>query len=109
MYEKTNDKLELSDMIKELRLQLSNAQKDGNGEDIRFIVDDVELELQITVEKQVQGGMSAKFFVLTSKVDGSDKNTVSQKLKLKFKALNETFDPETGKKKIVPCKISGEV
>ena len=85
MPKKTTDKLELALMIKGLRAQLAEAQKDGEGEDIRFTIEDVELELQVTAEKQKGAGVSAKFYVLTSKVDGSTKDTVTQKLKLKLK------------------------
>lgn len=107
MSEKTNHKLELANMIKGLRAQLSEAQREGDGEDIRFTVEDVELELQIIAEKQAKGGVSAKFYVLTSKIDGSKKDTVTQKLKLKLKAHNETVDPESGDKRLSPCKVSG--
>lgn len=85
MSEEMSDKLELAAMIKALRSQLIEAQQEGEGEEIRFTIEDVELELQITAEKQASGGISAKFYVLTSKLDGSKKDTVTQKLKLKLK------------------------
>jgi hypothetical protein len=72
-------------MIKGLRAQLAEAQREGEDKDIRFTVEDVELELQIIAEKQASGGIAAKFYVLTSKLDGSKKDTVTQKLKLKLK------------------------
>lgn len=78
--------LELAEMIKGLRAQLAEAQREGKDKDIRFTVEDVELELQITAEKQATGGVSAKFYVFTGKLDGGKKNTVTQKLKLKLKA-----------------------
>ncbi|MCI5145935.1 MAG: hypothetical protein D3923_10500 [Candidatus Electrothrix sp. AR3] len=109
MSKKTTEKLELAAMIKGLRAQLAEAQAEGAGEDIRFTIEDVELELQVSAEQQTGGGVSAKFYVLTSKVDGSKKDTVTQRLKLKLKVENEVVDPETGKKDTVPCKISGEV
>ncbi|MGB5687229.1 MAG: trypco2 family protein [Candidatus Electrothrix sp.] len=86
MSEEMSDKLELAAMIKALRSQLVEAQQEGEGEEIRFTIEDVELELQVTAEKQASGGISAKFYVLTSKLDGSKKDTVTQKLKLKLKA-----------------------
>ena len=85
MPDETSERLELASMIKGLRGQLAEAQADGAGEDIRFTVEDVELELQIIAEKQASGGIAAKFYVLTSKLDGSKKDTVTQKLKLKLK------------------------
>ncbi|XCN71367.1 MAG: trypco2 family protein [Candidatus Electrothrix aestuarii] len=78
--------LELAEMIKGLREQLAEAQREGQDKDIHFTVEDVELELQITAEKQASGGMSAKFYVFTGKLDGGKKNIETQKLKLKLKA-----------------------
>jgi hypothetical protein len=82
----TNKQLELAEMIKGLRAQLAEAQREGEDKGIRFTVEDVELELQITAEEQAAGGMSAKFYVFTGKLDGSKKDAVTQKLKLKLKA-----------------------
>ncbi|MCI5157801.1 MAG: hypothetical protein D3906_05045 [Candidatus Electrothrix sp. AUS1_2] len=79
-------RLELAEMIKGLREQLTEAQREGQEKGIRFTVEDVELELQITAEEQASGGVSAKFYVFTGKLDGGKKNTVTQKLKLKLKA-----------------------
>ncbi len=86
MPEERNDKLELAAMIKALRSELIEAQREGEGEEIRFTIEDVELEVQVAAETQVKGGVAAKFYVLTSKVDGSKTDRVSQKLKLKLKA-----------------------
>ncbi|WP_339136581.1 MAG: trypco2 family protein [Candidatus Electrothrix sp. GW3-4] len=86
MSEEEQGRLELAEMIKGLRAQLAEAQREGEDKDIRFTVEDVELELQITTEGQAKGGVAAKFYVLTSKVDVSKKDTVTQKLKLKLKA-----------------------
>ena len=68
MPKETSERLELAAMIKALRSQLVEAQAEGEGEDIRFTIEDVELELQIAAEKQASGGISAKFYVLTSKL-----------------------------------------
>ncbi len=101
--------LELAEMIKGLRAQLAEAQREGADKDIRFSIEDVELELEIAAEQQVEGGVAAKFYVLTSSLKGKKQNRVTQKLKLKLKVHNEVIDPETGEKKIVPTNISGEV
>lgn len=86
-------RLELAEMIKGLRAQLAEAQREGRDKDIHFTVEDVELELQVTAEKRATGGMSAKFYVFTGKVDGSKKDTVTQKLKLKLKAGKANGQP----------------
>jgi hypothetical protein len=85
--------LELAEMIRGLRAQLFKAHQEGGDKEIHFTVEDVELELQITAEKQAAGGVSAKFYVFTGKLDGSKKDTVTQKLKLKLKAGKADGDP----------------
>ena len=109
MSEEEKGRLELAEMIKGLRAQLAEAQREGEDKDIRFTVEDVELELQITAEKQASGGISAKFYVLTSKLDGSKTDRISQKLKLKLKTHTEEFDAKTCEVKRGPAKINGEV
>ncbi|MCI5137158.1 MAG: hypothetical protein D3922_01790 [Candidatus Electrothrix sp. AR1] len=109
MPEERNEKLELAAMIKALRSELVKAQQEGEGEEIRFTIEDVELEVQVAAERQFKGGVAAKFYVLTSKVDGSKTDRVTQKLKLKLKAHNEKFDPKTCEMKTAPTKIDGEV
>ncbi|MCI5125257.1 MAG: hypothetical protein D3925_12480 [Candidatus Electrothrix sp. AR5] len=52
MPEETSDKLELAAMIKGLRAQLAEAQTEGAEENIRFTIEDVELELQVSAEQQ---------------------------------------------------------
>ncbi|MCI5210927.1 MAG: hypothetical protein D3910_19565 [Candidatus Electrothrix sp. ATG2] len=52
MSEEPSEKLELAAMIKALRSQLVEAQREGKDEDIRFTIEDVELELEIAAEKQ---------------------------------------------------------
>jgi len=74
--------LELAEMIKSLRAELARAQSEGESEAIRFQVEDVELELDIATEERAEGGIAAKFYVLTSQFKASKKDAVTQKLRL---------------------------
>jgi len=103
------DRLELADMIKTLRAELARAQAEGVGEAIRFLVEDVELELEIAAETQAEGGIAAKFYVITSQIKGSKKDLVTQKMKLRLKAQQEAVDPSTGERTTGPAEISGTV
>lgn len=89
MSEQDTSKLQLAQVIKQLRSELTTAAKDGDGEDIRFTVEDIELELDITVEQQAEGGVAAKFYVLTSSFKGSTKDAMTQKIKLKLRPTNK--------------------
>jgi len=109
MPKKTTDKLELAAMIKALRSQLVEAQREGEGEDIRFTIEDVELELEIAAEQQLEAGIAAKFYVLTSSLKGNRKDAVTQKMRLKLKAHDVVIDPKDGEKRLRPSKICGKV
>jgi hypothetical protein len=108
MADKT-DQLELAQMIQSLRMELTKAQMAGTGEEIRFTVEDVELELEIVAKEAIEGGIAAKFYVLTSHYKAGKDDAVTQKIKLKLKPNAEQIDSSTGKKKSSPLKISGKV
>jgi hypothetical protein len=76
-------RLELAEMIKSLPAELAQAQSEGGGQAIRLQVEDVALELEIAAEEQVEGGIAAKFYVLTSQFKASNKDAVRPKLKRK--------------------------
>lgn len=102
-------KLELVDMIRDLREQLIQAQGEGEGKAVRFLVEDVELELDIAVEEQAEGKLSAKFYVLTSHLKGTKKDMVTQRIKLKLKPNVEDLAADTNDNKRKPMSISGTV
>ncbi|RDH84311.1 MAG: hypothetical protein DIZ78_12245 [endosymbiont of Escarpia spicata] len=107
--QKDNNNLELAQLIKSLRNELSLAQEEGKGEGIRFTVEDVELDLEIAVEEVVDGGIAAKFYVLTSHYKAKKKDAVRQKIKLKLKpeevASNSDKDGNRARK---PLSVSGK-
>ena len=102
-------KLELAQMIEGLRAELATAQYEGEGEAIRFVVEDVEMELEISAEEQAEGSIAAKFYVITSQFKANKKDAVTQKIKLKLKPEEEVADPKSGKKTNRPVKISDKV
>ncbi len=99
-------KLELSQLIINLRAELAKAKREGDGKDLRFIVEDVELELDIATEGSNEKGLAAKFYVFTGQYKETDKDAVTQRIKLKLKPQEETIDPKTGEEALKPLKIS---
>jgi len=99
--------LELSQLIKSLRAELARAQEQGRDESVRFLVEDVELELEVAAEEHAEGGIAAKFYVLTSQFKASKKDVVTQKLRLKLKPEEAIVDRETGSERKRPLKIRG--
>lgn len=109
MAEQTANQLELSGLIKSLRAELARAQAEGDGKWINFLVEGVELELEIAAEEQAEGGIAAKFYVLTSHFKASHKNAVTQKLRLSLKPHQRVIDPDTGEAVWVPLDIGGRI
>ena len=111
---KGSEKLRLGAVIQSLREELAEAQKDAEGQDIRFAVEDVEVELLVSVEEGIKAGVAAMFYVLTPKYEAQKKELVTQKLKLKLRPgrYDTTPDPsgatEAGTTRFSPVTISGE-
>ena len=86
MSEKTDDKarIPLAKMLGQLRAELLEAQEEGKGKDLRFLVDDIELELQIATTQEASGGVGIKFWVVNAdaKLKGAEVKTQRVKLKL---------------------------
>ncbi len=101
--------LELAQLIKGLRAELAKAQTEGEDKGIRFTVEDVELDLEISTAKQVNGDIGAKFYVLTSQFKANKKDAVTQKIKLKLKPQEEVVDPTSGEITTVPAKVGGKI
>jgi len=100
--------LELAGLIKSLRAELARAQAEGEGKAISFIVEEVDLQLEIAAEEAVEGGIAAKFYVLTSHFKASKKDVVTQNIRLKMRPEEIIRDPKTGKKRKRPLPISGK-
>jgi len=74
-------KIELSDIIVNLRKELLEAQKKGADEDLKFTVEDIEVELQVTTSKKGDSGI--KFWVVN--MGGEIASSAIHKIKLKLK------------------------
>lgn len=94
-------KLELAAVIKALREELKEAQWAAQGHDIRFNVNNLEVEFQTVVDWEVggEGGGKIKFWVLDidAKLNGKYKKSATHKIKLSLKPSK--IDPVTGEVK----------
>jgi hypothetical protein len=85
--------LELAEVIRALRQELIIAQQSGQDEKIRFKVDQVEVELETLVEKEVGGKGSGKikFWVVdvNAEINGKYKNATRHKIKLSLKPVDK--------------------
>lgn len=85
--------VELSSAIAHLRKQLQEAIKEGEGQDLRFAVQEIEVEFQCTVKNEGGGKLGVKFWVINADAKGSiDKETI-QTVKLKLLPINKEGKP----------------
>ena len=80
--------IELSELIVELRRELLEAQTEGEKQDLKFHVEEIDVELQIAVSKEVEGKGGVKFWVVCSAEAGAKlASETTQTLRLKLKPL----------------------
>jgi Trypsin-co-occurring domain 2 len=75
----------VADAIKQLRMQLEDAQREGIGKDLRFQTQSVEVELAIVFRTETEGGAGIKawFLDISGRATASDEATHRVKLVLK--------------------------
>lgn len=81
-WEGTAVAVELADLIGQLRAELTEAMRTGDGTDLRFEVGPVELELTIAVSKEAKPGAKVKIWVAEAGVEGKLESSTTQRIKL---------------------------
>lgn len=79
-------KISLAEMLSDLRAELIQAQGEGAGKDVRFRIDDIELEVAMTTSKKANAKGGVKFWVYNAEAGVSGDEGTAHKLKLKLKA-----------------------
>ncbi|MET8579064.1 trypco2 family protein [Streptomyces sp. NPDC005012] len=93
--------IELAQLITQLRSELSRAMADGEGADLRFEAEQVELELTVGVERSREPGAQLKFWVLEVGAAARQATAVTQR-------INLTLRPVRGDRPDQPALISGD-
>lgn len=83
---KSEGRVRLADYIRQLRQELTTAVKEGEEEELRFAVEEIEVELNVTRGEQTSGEGGWNYLVVV-KGGGSESETYSQKMRLKLKPL----------------------
>ena len=107
---KTKPGIALSELIKTVRLELQKAEKAGGDEQLRFRVDDVELEVSVEIQhaEALDGGF--KLYVFEAGANQSDQTTHAHRIKINFKPLGpEGKDVLITGAGVEPSKAAGDV
>ena len=79
--------IELSKMLGQLRKELLDTRWEGQDSDLKFLIEDIEIELQIATTQEGEGGAGIKFWILNADAKINLAETKTQKLKLKLKPV----------------------
>ena len=74
--------IELSELIRDLRKELTDALTDGVGEVLRFELGPVELEATVAVDRDASAGGKVRFMVVEANAGGKIAQTQTQRIKL---------------------------
>lgn len=77
--------LPLADVLKKLRTELVEAQKDSAGQDLALVLGDVEIELKLVVAADAQGDFGLRLGVVSIGGGGGGRTENVQTLRLKLK------------------------
>ncbi|MFE9608052.1 trypco2 family protein [Streptomyces sp. NPDC006012] len=82
--------IELSDLLTSLRAEIDRARLAAAGQDVRFRINSIDLELQVAVEKTAEANAGVKFWVVSLGGRGGGRTAQTHTVKLSLAA--ETHD-----------------
>lgn len=94
--------MSLADMIVKLRKDLRQAQQQAANENLRFQVEEIELEVQVITAIEGEGKIGVNFWVYTAEAGGGLRREDAHTLRLKLKPL-----PQKDELGSQPLTISG--
>ena len=74
--------IELAEVISQLRAELDQARKAAEGEELRFGLGPVELEVTVALDREGKTGGKVKFWVAEVGAEGKLSSTSTQRIKL---------------------------
>ena len=99
------ERVELAQVISQLRQELSTTMREGEGEDLWFELGPVELELTVAVSKEAGPNAKMRFWVIELGAEGKVSSQATQRITL-------TLDPRrrgvAGKPLISGSEQAGE-
>lgn len=83
-----DDPLSLADMLRALRAELQQSQQAAQPEDLKFLLQDLEVEVQFTTSTKNAGGAGVKFWVVNADAKTEIASQTVHKVKLRLDARN---------------------
>jgi hypothetical protein len=80
--------IKLTDALAALRQQLAEAQKEGEKADLRFQVENIELEFQAGLTSEISGEAGVGWWIYTAKAGAKASQQTLQKIKLTMKLVD---------------------
>ena len=80
-------KLGLKEMLEALWIEISESILLSEGKEIRFEMGEIELEMQVVVEKSKEGKGGVKFWVVEMGGGMAAKDSITHKIKIPFKPI----------------------
>jgi hypothetical protein len=78
-------KIELAEMLSDLRAALIKARDEGEGKDLRFDIMDVEIEVALATTKEADGKGGVKFWVYNAEAGVKAAQATTHRLKLNLR------------------------
>jgi len=85
--------VELTDLLTSLRSEINRARLDGAGQEVRFRIASIDLELQVAVEKTVEANAGVRFWVVSMGGKGGAKTAETHTVRLSLSAETDTGEP----------------
>lgn len=82
--------IELSDLLTSLRSEISRARLDAAGQDVRFRINSIDLEVHVEVEKSAEADAGVRFWVVSLGGKASGKTGQTHVVRLSLAAETET-------------------
>ena len=87
------NKVGLRETLEALRVELSKSILASEGEQLRFEVGDIELEVQLVVEQSKEGKGGLKFWVVEMGGGVTNKDTITHRIKIPLKPIGKDGKP----------------
>jgi hypothetical protein len=83
----------LAETVKALRAELEEAVAQASGEEIRFVLGPVQIELHVCVRREATASGKARFWVLEAGAEGTYARETIQQVTLTLEAVGSNGEP----------------